>query len=258
MRLPNVESLRNSRADREMQVIVEEAVNRRRNSAPACTDLLGMLAGLRREDGSPLNDEQIFDEARTIALGGYETLAEALTWTWYLLSSSNDVRSRLHEEADAATVTGELAAADIPQLRYCRMVLAEAMRLYPPAWLLVRFAQRSDTLPSGALIKAGSQIYISQWVMHRSRKYFSDPHRFDPERFSDEAIRARPRFTYIPFGGGRRLCIGEQLVWTEGILVIAAIARRFALQLDPPMVVKPEANVTSRPRSGMKMRLRLR
>ena len=135
------------------------------------------------------------------------------------------------------------------------MVLAESMRLYPPTWLFVRVAQRDDVLPSGAAVPSGTKIYLSQWVMHRDARYFADPDRFDPRRFAADAISARPRFAYFPFGAGRRLCIGEEFAWMQGVSILASAARRFRLTLAPGQTIVPEPNVTLRPRKGLRMQL---
>lgn len=244
------------RAHHEIDTIVRGAIARTRAADARSGDLISMLVHAKYGDGAGMSDEQIVDEARTLTLAGYETMAEALTWTWYLLAKAPAVESILVGEL--GTLGGSdhpLDSADLRRLPYTRMVLAESMRLYPPTWLFVRFARGDDVLPSGAHIPAGAKIYLSQWVMHRSPLYFPDPERFDPLRFTDEAIKERPRFTYLPFGMGRRLCIGEELAWMQGVLLIASIARRFRLGLVPGRAVIPEPNVTLRPKGGMPMRL---
>jgi cytochrome P450 len=138
------------------------------------------------------------------------------------------------------------------------MVVAEAMRLYPPTWLFVRVAEQDDVLPTGTRIPAGSKIYLSQWVMHRNPRFFPDPERFDPSRFAEAAIKARPRFTYVPFGAGRRLCIGEEFAWMQATLILASMARRLRLVLDHRLTVVPEPDVTLRPRGGLRMEVALR
>jgi cytochrome P450 len=121
--------------------------------------------------------------------------------------------------------------------------------------MFVRVAQRDDVLPSGVLIAAGSKVYLSQWVMHRNPRWFPDPERFDPHRFTTDAVRSRPRLAYLPFGAGRRLCLGEDFAWMQGVLVLAAVARRFRLLLAPGQTIEPEPNVTLRPRGGLRMQL---
>ena len=200
-----------------------------------------------------MTDEQICDEVRTIAVGGYETLAEALTWVWYLLARHPQAMASVLAEINEVSPGCDASPADSGNLVYCRMVLAEAMRLYPPAWLIVRVAKGADVLPSGPRIPEDSRIYLSQWVSHRNPLYFPEPERFDPARFDAESVRARPRLAYFPFGAGRRQCIGEELAWMEGLLIIATIARRYQFTLPPAARVIPQPNVTLRPKGGLKM-----
>jgi cytochrome P450 len=231
---------------------------RRAATAPG-GDLLSLLVHARYDDGSGMSDEQISDEVRTLSLAGYETVAEALSWSWYLLAGAEDSESAVWAEVDGvATVEGGIGIPELARLPWCRMVLAESMRLYPPTWLFVRVAQTDDVLPSGVFIAAGSKIYLSQWVMHRNPRHFPDPNRFDPRRFAPEAIASRPRFTYLPFGAGRRLCIGEEFAWMQGVSIMASIARHFRLLLPSGQQVVPEPNVTLRPRGGLCMRLAAR
>ena len=246
-------------AHAEIASIVTAGIARRRGAATPSGDLLSMLVHARYDDGQGMSDEQIGDEVRTLSLAGYETVAEALTWAWYLLAGSAHAEARVAAEVDAvATRDDALDAAAPATLPWCRMVIAESMRLYPPTWLFVRVAQRDDVLPSGVAVAAGSKIYLSQWVMHRHPRWFPEPDRFDPQRFSADAVAARPRFTYLPFGAGRRLCIGEEFAWMQGVSILGHVARRFRLTLAPGQSVVPEPNVTLRPRGALLMRLAAR
>jgi cytochrome P450 len=238
-----------ARAHREIDAIVDSAIAHRRAAPGPRADLLSLLVHATYDDGSGMTDGQIRDEVRTLSIAGYETIAEALTWAWYLLAGSPPDESRVAAEALVEPPARHEA------LTYCRMVIAEAMRLYPPTWLFVRVAQHEDVLPSGVFVAAESKIYLSQWVMHRNPRWFPDPDRFDPRRFSSDAVKARPRFSYLPFGAGRRLCIGEEFAWMQGVLILAAVARRFRLAVAPGQTITPEPNVTLRPRGGLRMRL---
>ena len=246
-------------AHRAIDDIVNAGIPRRRAAPAPSGDLLSMLVHARYDDGTGMSDEQIRDEVRTLSVAGYETVAEALSWTWYLLAGAPEAEAATWREVDDAAIRGgAIGLAELAKLPWCRMVLAESMRLYPPTWLFVRVAQRDDVLPSGVSVAAGTKIYLSQWVMHRNPRYFPEPHQFDPRRFSPEAIAARPRFTYLPFGAGRRLCIGEEFAWMQGVSIMASVARRFRLVLDGAQTVAPEPNVTLRPRGGLHMRLAAR
>jgi len=141
---------------------------------------------------------------------------------------------------------------DVPKLNYTEMVLAESMRLYPPAWAMGRLALEDFVLGPYFMPK-GTTVFLSQYIVHRDPRYFSDPERFDPDRWAPDAKAQRPRFSYFPFGGGARQCIGESLAWMEGILILATIARRWRLRLAPGHTVEPQPLITLRPKFGMKM-----
>ena len=201
-----------------------------------------------------MSDEQIRDEVLTIFLAGYETVANALTWTWYCLSQNPAAESQLHAELDAVLACRLPNMADLPNLPYTEQVFAESMRLYPPAWAMGRMSTKPVTL-GPYTIPAGAHFFFSQYIMHRSAEYFPDPLRFDPTRHTAEAKAARPKFAYFPFGGGARQCIGESFAWMEGVLAIAAIASRWRLTYlgeTPPI---PQAKITLRPRDPLLMRL---
>ena len=188
----------------------------------------------------------------TFFVAGHETTANALTWTWYLLSQHPDVETKLHDEIDAV-LNGKLPAADdVSRLRYTEMVLAESMRLYPPAWTMGRRAL-TDYQVGGFVIPANSIVLMSPWVMHHDARYFPKPFRFDPERWTSDARESRPKFSYFPFGGGPRVCIGEQFAWMEGILLIATLAQRWRMRLAPGHMVEPKPMITLRPKYGMRM-----
>jgi cytochrome P450 len=211
-----------------------------------------MLLAARYEDGTVMTDQQLRDEVMTIFLAGYETTANALTWTWYLLSQNPEAELRMHEEIAAVLGGRDATIEDVPKLRYTRIVAAESMRLYPPAWAMGRRAVRDFPL-GDYFLPAKTSVFMSQYVMHRNPKYFPDPLRFDPERFSPEQESQRPRFAYFPFGGGARQCIGESFAWMELVLVLATIAQKWRLRLVPGHPVEPQPLITLRPRYGMKM-----
>jgi cytochrome P450 len=199
----------------------------------------------RHDDGTAMADALIADEVRTLSVAGYETVAEAITWSIVLLSQHEHTEAAVRDEA--ASVTSMASAASFRDLGLIRMVMSEAMRLYPPSWLIVRVAVDDDVLSSGTRIPRGSRIYISPWVIHRIAKYHPDPERFDPMRFTADAIASRPRLTYLPFGAGVRQCIGENLAWLEGVLVLAVLHRIVRLARTDRDPVRAEPNVTLRP-----------
>jgi cytochrome P450 len=198
-----------------------------------------------------MTDLQVRDEALTLLLAGHETTANAMAWTWYLLAQNPEAEARLHAELDEVLGGREPDAEDVPRLEYTRMVFSESMRCYPPAWVIAR--QAAEDCPLGPFtLPEGSLILMSQWVTHHDPRFYADPFAFRPERWTPEAAAARPRFAYYPFGGGSRLCIGEQFAWMEGVLLLAALASRWRFRLIPGHVVTPQPMITLRPRRGVR------
>ena len=224
-------------------------------------DLLSMLLSSRdvevdaEGNHTGMSDKQVRDEVLTIFLAGYETVANALTWTWYLLTQNPEAQARLHAELDAVLEGGRVATlADYPNLHYTEQVFAEAMRLYPPAWAMGRMSTRPVTLGPWR-IPPGAHFFFSQYIMHRSAEYFPEPLRFDPDRHTPENKAGRPKFAYFPFGGGGRQCIGEAFAWMEGVLALATLASRWRMEYlgtEPPV---PQARITLRPRDPLMVRL---
>jgi cytochrome P450 len=224
-------------------------------------DLLSMLVAARYEgegdetaSSARMTDTQVRDEVLTIFLAGYETVANALTWTWYLLSQNPAVAAKMQREV--AEVLGGRAATveSYPQLKYTEMVFAESMRLYPPAWAMGRKSTRPVELGEYR-IPPGAHFFFSQYIVHRSPEFWDDPLAFRPERHTAEAKAERPRFVYFPFGGGRRQCIGEGFAWMEGVLCLATIAQRWRFHFVPKHPVVPQAKITIRPKWPMMMRV---
>ena len=241
--------------DRTIYRMIEE----RRATNDDRGDLLSMLlmATDTEGDGSGMSDLQLRDEAMTIFLAGHETTANALTWTWYLLSQHPEVEARMHNEIDGALAGRKAGFDDLALLPYTRMVLAESMRLYPPAWAIGRRAINSFEA-RGYTIPGRSVVLMSQYITHRDPRFFPDPERFDPERWTTDAQAARPKFSYFPFGGGSRVCIGEQFAWMEGILLVATLAQQWKMRLVPGHPVDIQPLITLRPRHGMRMTLERR
>jgi cytochrome P450 len=228
--------------------------------ARASGDLLDVLLRARAQDGEPLTDGEICDEVATFMLAGHETSANALTWSLALLSAYPAARERLEEELAAVLPDRDPAAADVPRLPWARAVVSEALRLYPPAWTIERDALADDDV-AGTPVPAGSMVAISPYLVHRHPGFWSDPAGFDPGRFlpgGDGDIATRHRYAFIPFGGGRRACVGASFAELETVLVLATIARRFRLELTARGMPAPVAQVTLRPGQKLPMRLRHR
>lgn len=253
-KLPLPQNKRFERAKRRLDETIYRIIDERRRSGEDHGDLLSMLLFSQDEEGTgSMTDEQVRDEVMTLFLAGHETTANALTWTWYLLSQHEEHEARLHAEIDEVLEGRERPEVeDVPRLRYTEMVLAEAMRLYPPAWAIGRLAAK-ETEIGGYRIGTGSLVLVSQYVMHRDSRYYTTPDRFDPERWTTQARESRPQFSYFPFGAGARRCIGESFAWMEGILLIATLARRWRMRhvADHPVELQPL--ITLRPKHGMLM-----
>jgi cytochrome P450 len=255
-KLPLPSMRRFERARARLDATIYGLIHERRKSGRDTGDLLSMLLLAQDEesDGGGMTDQQVRDEALTLFLAGHETTANALTWTWYLLSQNPDCEQRLHQEIDSVLQGRAPQAADLPNLRYSEMVLAEAMRLYPPAWAIGRMSKEPVEL-GGTKIAPKSICILSPYVTQRDARWFPDPERFDPERWTTEARDARPKFSYFPFGGGSRICIGERFAWMEGVLIIAILAQKWKLRLSPAQRVEPLPLITLRTKYGMRMTL---
>ncbi len=250
---PTPANRRLARGIRALDRVVFDIIEERRRTGAAHEDLLDMLLRARDEDtGEGMTDRQLRDEIMTFLLAGHETTAVALSWTWYLLARHPSVAESLQAEVATALGGRTPTVEDLPRLRYARMVVEEAMRLYPPVWGFFRQALGPDTLGEHAVPK-GAVLFISPYVTHRHPHLWEDPERFDPERFAPDRVRDRPRFAYLPFSGGPRLCIGNEFALMEAQLAVAMTMQRYRLRLVPGTEVEAESRVTLRPRGGMAM-----
>jgi cytochrome P450 len=245
---------RGREARAQLDAIIYGMIAERRKAPSDRGDLLSMLLMAQDEEnhGERMTDLQVRDEAMTIFLAGHETTANALSWTWYLLSGAPDVEARLHQEVDGALGGRTPTLADLPNLPYAEKVITEAMRLYPPAWIIGRRAIE-DYPVDGYVVPARSVVVVSPYILHRDARFFPDPDRFDPDRWTPEFKAALPPFAYFPFGGGARRCIGESFAWMELVLVASTIAQRWKLRLVPGHPVVPQPVVTLRMKHGLKM-----
>jgi len=260
-KLPIPPVRRFERARDRLDRIVYGLIADRRKSGKDAGDLLSMLLlaqdDTQDDDGGRMTDKQVRDEALTLLIAGHETTANALTWTWYLLSQNPVAEAKLHAELDCV-LGGRLPTfEDVPRLPYTTGVFSESLRLYPPAWAIGR-KSIADYEIDGYRIPAKSILLTSPWVVHRDPRWFPQPERFDPDRWKPEIAEARPKFSYFPFGGGARVCIGERFAWAEGALVLATIAQRWKMRLVPSHPVATRAVITLRTRYGMKMTLERR
>ncbi len=237
---------------RTLDGAVAEIIAARRGATGAGESYLVDMLLRAPEGGAPMSDQQVRDELITILIAGHETVASALTWACYLLASNPAAEARLHAELDTVLAGREPTMDDLPALEYTRRVFDETMRLYPPAWLVTRKNIAEDTI-GGARIPPGSMVVISLASAHRNPIYWPEPERFDPDRFLPEQVNARPRFAYLPFGGGPRLCIGNHFALLEAPIILASLYQRYTLALEPGRPVKVDALVTQRPHGGLPM-----
>jgi cytochrome P450 len=238
--------------DRVIDRLIEERI---RDPGSHPKDLLARLVAARDEQtGVGMSAQEVRDHVITIFLAGHETTAMALTWTWFLLSQHPAVESKLHAEIDSVLGGRAPTHDDLSKLVYARMVIDESMRIYPPVHTIARQAIGEDTL-LGQRIPKGSTVMIAPWVLHRHLKLWENPSAFDPERFSAEGSAGRARFSYLPFGGGKRICIGAAFSLAEATILLATLAQRYKLRLAPGHRVEPQGLITLRARYGMKMLL---
>jgi cytochrome P450 len=220
-------------------------------------DLLGLLLAARDEEGEALTRKQVRDEVVTLLLAGHETTANGLAWLWYLLAQNPDARDRLYKEVDDVLGGRTPTADDVDRLVWTRACFEEAMRLYPPAWVLEREAVVEDEL-DGYRIPARSTIIFPVYLIHRDPRWWPHPEVFDPTRFLGERATQSHRGAYLPFGAGRRSCVGATFALVEAALIAAMVAQRFVLDLQPGARIVPEPTVTLRPRHGLPMTVRAR
>ncbi len=250
--------MRAERAIRELDQVVYAIIqDRRDHPEQAHSDLLEMLLTARDEDGQGMTNRQLRDEVMTLFLAGHETTANTLSWSWMLLSQNPAVEEKLHAELDTVLAGRTPVTADLPALLYTAQVVREALRLYPPAWVIGRQTIQTVTL-GGVEIAPGAGILMSQWVMHRTPRYYDDPQAFRPERWEGDFAHRIPEFAYFPFGGGPRLCIGRPFALQEAALVLATVAQRYRLELAPGSAVHPVPSITLRPGGGMPVILKKR
>ena len=246
--------IRVRRAVRQLDDVVYRIIRERRRSENDNGDLLSMLMSARDEDGSRMTDRQLRDEVMTFLLAGHETTALSLSWAWYLLSENPEAENKLHHELARVLDGKNPSFEDLPRLCYTEAVVKESVRLYPPAWSLARTAAEDFGI-GGYLVPAGSNVVMSQWIMHRDPRFFPSPEQFDPGRWFEEHTQRLPRFAYFPFGGGPRYCVGASFAMMEATLLLAAIAQRFRLRMVPGHKVVPVPSITLRPKYGIKMSL---
>jgi cytochrome P450 len=252
-RIPTPRNRRYLAARAALDSIVLAIIDERRRGKTRGDDLLQMLLEARDEEtGEGMNDQQLRDEVMTMFLAGHETTSNMLSWTLYLLSRSPEHERRVHEEALAVLGDRSARADDIGKLVYTKRVIQEAMRLYPPAWIMGRSPSEDDEL-GGYTIPKGSLVFVSPWITHRHPGFWTDPEGFDPDRWLPERVAEQHRYQYFPFAGGPRMCIGAGFAMMEGQLLLATFLRRLRFDLVPGHPVEVDPLVTLRPKHGIKV-----
>jgi cytochrome P450 len=251
--VPTPTNLRFHRTLRRLNAVVSRMIQERRaTGTDGRGDLLSRLLIAEDEEGRKMSDTELRDELMTLFLAGHETTALTLSYTFYLLAQNPQVQSALEAELDRVLGERPPAMSDVSQLPYVESVIKESMRLYPPAWTIGREALE-DCEIGGYRIKKGSQVLMSQWVLHRDPRFWTDPDCFQPSRWSEEKTKSLPRCAYFPFGDGPRVCIGNGFAMMEAVLILAAVAQRFRLELVPGQKLRLVPSITIRPRDGIKM-----
>ena len=253
--VPTPRNIREKRAIARLDAILDSLIQARRGSGEDRDDLLSrLLAAVDEESGARMSDRQLHDEMMTLFLAGHETTASALTWIWYLLSQNPEAETKLLEELHSVLGGRAPAMADLPKLPYTDMVVREALRLYPPAPQFGR-EPTHDLFIGKYPVVGGSLIVVNTYALQRDERFFAEPERFDPERFAKGWEERIPRYAYLPFGGGPRVCIGNGFAMMEARLILATVAPRYRLSLEPGQDIRPVQLVTLRPNGPVRMRL---
>jgi cytochrome P450 len=256
-RLPTLSRWRFNEDAREIDEIVYRIIDERRQARTDQGDLLSMLLRAQDEDGSQMNDRQLRDEVMTIFLAGHETTALTLCWTWYLLAQNPDVEKKFH--AELAEVLGDRLPTmdDLSRLQYTQEIAKECMRLYPPAYALGREAVEECEI-GGFRVARGAQVFMFQWSTQRDARFFVEPEKFIPERWTEDFSNSLPKYAYFPFGGGPRACIGNYFAMMEVMLLLATIGQRFRFSLVPDYPVSLMLAMSLRPKDGIRVVVRNR
>ena len=255
--LPRLGAGKARKAVEKLDTVMESIISARQQGTSAARreDLLQLLMDSRDpETGQGMSRDLLRDEVAVIILAGHETTANTLAWAFYLLSCHPQVERRLHDELDTVLGGRTPEFDDIAQLQYTRALVDEVLRLYPPVHVMSREAIGDDHF-CRRRITAGTMVVIAPWLLHRHRQLWDEPERFMPERFLPQSAGRRPKYTYLPFGAGPRVCLGSGFGLTESVIILAMAAQKFRLELLPGHPVAPLGRLTIRPSHGLPMRL---
>ncbi len=257
-RLPTTKNALYQKYIDDLDAIIFRIIKDRRKMSEPPNDLLQMLMDAQDEEtGKPLSDEELRDEVMTVFIAGHETTANAMAWLWALLSQHSIVREKVEAEVAEVLDSRTPTPADFPKLAYTLKVFKETMRLYPPVPVLPRKVEADDVL-GNYIIKGGNSIFFSPYLLHRHPDFWENPNVFDPHRFDKEAQKKQHTFAYLPFGGGPRICLGNNFAMMEAVFITAMVTQRFKLNLPPNTTVEPQISLTTRPKGGVPIQLERR
>jgi cytochrome P450 len=256
---PTPRNLRANKAAKVLHNRIQHFIDERRTNPAERNDFLSILLQARDEDGNSMSDKQVLAECLTLFGAGHETTATALSWTWYLLCQHPERYQRVQQEVDSVLQGRTPTYGDLARLPYCLQVFKEAMRLYPPAYAFSRRALR-DVKIDGYCVPKGWVVLLAPYTLHRREEYFPDPENFDPERFTPEREKQLPRYAYMPFGAGPRICLGMYFAMMEGHLLLATLAQRVSFSLVPGQIIEPDPvhHLTLRPTGAVHVTVRKR
>jgi cytochrome P450 len=259
LKLPFPSTLRFNKAVRDLDAVIYRMIEKRRGASVAGNDLLSLLMQAQDDETNVfMTERQLRDEVLTLLIAGHETTANLLVWTIYLLAQDSAADRRLHDEVRSLLDgRAEFTAADVDRMTYARMVILEGMRLYPPGWFIGRSAL-TDVDLGGHTVPKGAVVMMSQYVSQRDGRFFEDPERFVPGRWSGDFHDRLPRGAYFPFSAGDRHCIGEVFAWQEALLILATLVERWKFELVPGQDIRPRPSVTLRPDRAIRMTVRAR
>lgn len=253
--VPTSRNMRFKKAKKTLDDLILDIISYRRQNPSERNDLLSMLMSARDEEtGEGMSDKQLQNEAITLLVAGHETAASSLAWTWYLLAEHSDIAEKLQEELGTVLNGSNPSFEKLPQLEYTRRIFDETLRLYPPAWGMVRTPKQDDEI-NGYLIQKNSIVTVGAFMIHRHPEFWKNPLEFNPDNFLPDKVHQRPKFAYFPFGGGKRICIGQNFALMEATIIIALISQRFKLELLPNQNIEIDPTFTLRPKNGIKVKV---
>lgn len=247
---PSINRIKKAKENLDKEIF--KVIDKRQKENIKHDDILGIMLDARDEDGKPMSREQLYDEIFTIYMAGTDTSAKVMTWAFYLLEQNKNEAKPFEKEINELIGKRDIEFEDFEKLSYTRLVLNEAMRMYPPVWLLPRTAEK-DFYLDDYLIHKDSSIFITPYLLQRNPKYFESPEKFDPERFNAERKKSIKKFSFIPFGAGPRVCIGEGFAMLHGVVILSLISKNFKMTLKKGHKIKLSSSITLRPKHGVKM-----